>query len=228
MIRKSDFIASTPIAQVSSRVKSLTISPDGNTLAGGNEEGHVVLWDLNNNNEERQLYRSEKVPVSAISFSNDGKLLVFGDETGVLTIWDLDAKRVLKKLPGHESDITDLEFNADNSLLASTSRDGTARLWIMENLNDLPIELDDHGKGIESEGWVWSVSFSPDGESLVTGAGDSNIRIWPVKPEGMANEICNYISENMMNSTWVAYVADNIDYQYTCEGKPMREEQSVE
>lgn len=228
VIRKSDFTSSSPIAQVSSRVKSLTISPDGNVLAGGNEEGHVVLWDLNNNNEERQLYRTENVPVSAITFSNDGKLLAFGDETGVLTIWDLDAKRTLKKLPGHESDITDLEFNGDNSLLATTSRDGTARLWIMENLNDLPIELDDHGKGIESEGWVWSVSFSPDGESLVTGAGDSNIRIWPVKPEGMANEICSYISENMMNSTWVAYVAEDIKYQYTCEGKPMREEQSVE
>ncbi|MEQ6119292.1 High-affnity carbon uptake protein Hat/HatR [Reichenbachiella sp. MALMAid0571] len=228
VIRKSDFIASTPIAQVSSRVKSLTISPDGSILAGGNEEGHVVIWDLNNNNEERQLYRTEKVPVSAISFSNDGKLLVFGDETGVLTIWDLDAKRVLKKISGHESDITDLEFNADNSLLASTSRDGTARLWIMENLNDLPIELDDHGKGIESEGWVWSVSFSPDGKSLVTGAGDSNIRIWPVKPDGMADEICNYISENMMKSIWVAYVAEDIEYQYTCEGKPIREEQSIE
>lgn len=230
VVWKSDFIASTPIAQVASRVKSLTISPGGNILAGGNEEGHILLWDLKNNNEERQLYRTEKVSISAITFSNDGQLLVFGDESGIVTIWDLEGKKVLKKMPGHESDITDLEFNADNSLLASTSRDGTAKLWIMNDLNDLPIELDDHGDGIESEKWVWSVSFNPDGKSLVTGAGDSNIRLWPVKPDGMADEICNYISENMMQSIWEAYVAkiDDIPYQFTCEGKQMKAEETIE
>ncbi len=228
VIRRSDFNTTTPLAQVSSRIKSLAISPDGNTLAGGNEDGHVVLWDLNNNNEERQLFRNENVPITAINFSNDGNLLVFGDESGLVTIWDMEAKRTLKKMPGHESNITDLEFNFDDSLLASTSRDGTARLWIMDNLNDLPIELDDHGNGIESEGWVWSVSFNPDGKSLVTGAGDSNIRLWPVHPGQMADEICNYISENMMKSTWVAYVAEDIDYRYTCEGKPMKQEETVE
>ncbi|MFY0654747.1 MAG: High-affnity carbon uptake protein Hat/HatR [Cyclobacteriaceae bacterium] len=224
-VRLNDFSTNTTIAQVSTRIKALAISPDGKTLAGGNEEGNVVLWDMENGYQERQLYNMDKNPISAITFSSDGSTLVFGDDTGTLVVWDLDKRSIIKKLTGHESDITDLQFNADNSLLASTSRDGTARLWIMENLNDLPIELDDHSKGIEAERWVWSVSFNPQGEYLVTGAGDAKIRRWPVKPNAMADEICSYITENMSQSTWEAYVADDIDYSYACEGKPKKEEQ---
>lgn len=225
VIRKNDFSTNTTIAQVSARVKTLSISPDGTRLAGGNEEGHIMLWDLANGNQEKRLHRIENTPISSIEFSNDGKLLAFGDQTGNVTIWDLESSVKVKTLTGHESDVTDLEFNKDDDLLASTSRDGTARLWIMGDLNELPIELDDHSKGQEAERWVWAVSFNPDGQSLVTGAGDAKIRTWPVKPNDMADEICNYVNQNMSQSTWEAYVAKNIDYRYACEGKPKHEEE---
>ncbi|MFT7034612.1 MAG: WD40 repeat protein/energy-coupling factor transporter ATP-binding protein EcfA2 [Cyclobacteriaceae bacterium] len=225
-IRKNDFSTNTIIAQVSSRVKTLSISPDGQRLAGGNEEGHIMLWDLANENQEKTLHRTENTPISSIEFSNDGKLLAFGDQTGNVTLWNLEKSIREKTFTGHESDITDLEFNKDDGLLASTSRDGTARLWIMADYNELPIELDDHGKGQESERWVWSVSFNPDGQSLVTGAGDAKIRAWPVKPNAMADEICNYVNQNMSQSTWEAYVAKNIPYQYACEGKAKHEEEA--
>ena len=222
IIRKNDFVSSTQIAKVTARVKTLTISPDGTRLAGGNEGGHIMLWDLTDGNHEKMLHRINNTPISSIEFSKDGKLLAFGDQSGNITIWDLENSVRHAKLTGHQSDVTDLEFNKDDKLLASTSRDGTARLWIMEDLNELPIELDDHSKGQESERWVWSVSFSPDGQSLVTGAGDAKIRNWPVKPHTMADEICNYVSENMLKSTWDAYVATDIEYRYACEGKPMK------
>lgn len=221
VIRMNNFSSNTQVAKVSSRVKTLAISPDGKTLAGGTENGNVLLWDLDGGeNSERELYVQRGKSVSAITFSNDGELLVFGDEDGSLKIWNLKEKALTKTLSGHSSMVTDVEFNQDNSLLASTSYDGTANVWTMAYLNDLPIILDDHGVGTENAKWVWSASFNPDGNSLVTGAGDGNIRLWPVKADDMANEICQYISSNMSQSTWNAYVAENIDYRETCEGLP--------
>jgi WD40 repeat protein len=220
VIRLNDFNTNTEIAKVSSRVKALAISPDGKTLAGGTEGGDVLLWDLSNQNEQRQLYDQKGSSVSAIAFSSDGKQLVYGDDQGSLKVWNLVEKSLTKTLTGHSSLVTDLKFNSDNTLLASSSYDGTANIWVMQYLNDLPIVLDDHGTGTESKKWVWSVSFNPDGKSLVTGAGDSNIRIWPIAPTDMANEICTYLTANMSETTWDAYVSEDIDHRDTCEGLP--------
>ena len=35
---------------------------------------------------------------------------------------------------------------------------------------------------IESDAWVWSVAFSPDGETLASGSRDNTVRLWGVRP----------------------------------------------
>ncbi|MGL1889164.1 MAG: High-affnity carbon uptake protein Hat/HatR [Reichenbachiella sp.] len=225
VIRISDFTNNVEFARVSSRVKSLAISPDGRYLAGGSESGSVYLWDMENNNEQTSLYVQQGAAVSAVAFSTDGTQIAFGDEEGDIVLWDLEDNRVIKKLTGHSATITDLEYSKDNSLLASGSLDGTAKLWIMEFLNDLPIELDDHSAKY-NEKWVWSVSFSPDGNYLMTGAGDGIIRHWPTQPDELALMICenDLIDGNLNDSEWDAYVGDDIDYEETCFGLPKRSE----
>lgn len=93
-------------------------------------------------------------------------------------------------------------------------------------LNDLPINLDDHGRGTGSRQWVWSLSFAPDGQSLMTGAGDGIIRYWPTQPDDMASEMCGYdvITANMSQNTWDAYVGEDIEYRFTCEELPKRKD----
>ncbi|MEM7296737.1 MAG: High-affnity carbon uptake protein Hat/HatR [Bacteroidota bacterium] len=224
VIRRNDFNRNTELARVSSRVKALAISPDGRFLAGGSESGSVLLWDLTNENEETTIYVQQGSAVQSLAFSNDGKLLAFGNEEGRIVIWNMENSSRYGSLRGHGSAVSDLEFNADNSLLASSGYDGNSKLWVMENLNDLPIKLDDHGQGAGSRKWVFSVSFSPDGKAIMTGAGDGLIRFWPTHPDDMAEAMCGHpkVQNNMSQSTWAAFVADNIDYQETCEGLPQR------
>ncbi|MBU2912483.1 High-affnity carbon uptake protein Hat/HatR [Reichenbachiella agariperforans] len=228
VVRLHDFNKSVEVARVTSRVKSLTISPDGRYLAGGSDAGSVYLWDLKNDFEESSLYVQQGASVSAVAFSNDGNVLAFGDDDGDIVLWDLVANRTIKKLTSHSASITELDFNEDNSLLASSSLDGTAKIWVMEYLNDLPINLDDHESldNAGNKGWVWTVQFAPDGKHLMTGAGDGIIRWWPTEPDEMAQAICGYevIDENLSETTWAAYVGEGIDYEYTCEGLPKRQE----
>lgn len=226
VIRKNDFNSSVEIARVASRVKALALSPDGRFLAGGSESGSVYLWDLENDNEESSLYIKGGAPVHSISFNTDGKIIAIGDEDGDVILWDLEESKQKRRLTGHDAKVTDLEFSADNSLLASTSFDGTARIWVMEYLNDLPIVLDDHGTGRGSKKWVWSAAFSPDGKTLMTGAGDGIIRYWPTHPDEMAEQICGdpKLAHNLSQNSWNAYVGEDIDYEETCEGKPQRED----
>lgn len=226
VIRMNDFNSNVEIAKVASRVNALALSPDGRYLAGGSDSGDVYLWDLDNENEETSLYIKDGAAVHSVSFNKDGKILAIGDRDGDIILWDLEESKRIRRLTGHNAKITDLEFSDDNSLLASTSFDGTARIWVMESLNDLPIVLDDHGTGSGSKRWVWSSAFSPDGQTLMTGAGDGIIRYWPTHPDEMAENICGdpKVAHNLSQNSWNAYVGDDIEYEETCEGKPKRED----
>ena len=226
VIRKNNFESNTEIARVASRVKALALSPDGRYLAGGSDSGSVYLWDLENENEEKSLYIKGGVPVHSITFNQKGNIIAIGDEEGDVILWDLKEAKQIRRLTGHTAKISDLEFSNDDTLLASTSFDGTARIWVMEHLNDLPLVLDDHGTGRGSAKWVWSVAFSPDGKTLMTGAGDGIIRYWPTHPDEMAENICSdpQVAHNLSENSWRAYVGAGTDYKETCEGKPKRED----
>ncbi len=219
-IKKSDFSNTVTIGTFTQRMKSLAVSPDGGTLAGGNEEGNVLLWDLESPSQEpRTIYvrrdeqRNINNPVSAVEFNRDGSILAFGDELGNVVLYDMEEEAEIRTLTNHAARVTDIEFSHNNQLLATTSTDKTADVWNMAELNDLPIVLPDHGD------WVWGVSFNPDNEHLVTAGRDGNVRLWPTKPDEFAAQLCGHerVGRNMVDTEWAQYVGEDIEYKITCD-----------
>jgi WD40 repeat protein len=60
-------------------------------------------------------------------------------------------------------------------LLASGSWDKTVRLWPVDQPSATPVILTGHTSK------VFSVAFTPDGNTIVSGSADGTIRLWDVQ-----------------------------------------------
>lgn len=198
------------IIESESKINAISISPDSKNIVLGTQDGNVAIYSLDNLSEPKALTLNEKNAITALDYNNDGSWLVIGDSKGNIKVWDAQKLQEIENLPGHRSRIYDIEFNPNNNLMASSSLDGTVKLWDCTNLNNQPIELKDH------ESWVLSIAFSPDGKYLVTTSNKKDrILIWPTKSEYIAPEVISRLDRNMTIDEWNTYVATDIKYEKT-------------
>jgi hypothetical protein len=66
---------------------------------------------------------------------------------------------------------------------------------------------------------VESVAFSPDGNIIVSGAGDNTLRLWPTFPD--ASAMCAKLTTNMNHQQWRDWVSPDIDYIKVCPDLPV-------
>ena len=157
-----DVASGEPIATLgghTGEVWSVTFSPDGTMLAsaGGTFDNTVKLWDVDSGEPIASLEGHTDV-VSSVAFLSDGTRLAAGSGLTIL-LWDVDNGDQITILEGHA-------LSSDGTRLAVVSEDaGTILLWDMET-REIIATLEKH-----ENYWFNSVSFSPDGTRLASGAG---------------------------------------------------------
>ena len=123
-------------------LEAVAFSPCGSVIVGG-MHNELRVWDATTYellmailppHECRQPF--------ALTFSSCGRYFATGSwwyagEKAPIELWEVDTRGNIATLerfatlPGHPTDIQDLAFSPDNTLLASASFDGTILLWDM-------------------------------------------------------------------------------------------------
>ena len=157
-------------------------SPDGSRLAVPLrfEEPTAVVMDATTG-EEAFTLQGHEWEVHNVAWSPDGRWLATASWDNTARIWDAGTGDVRFTLHGHTGFVVWADWNPDSTRLVTGSDDGTAKLWeVTESGTRELLTLSAQG----TTGGV-TVSFSPDGERVMTGDNAlTAAKIWDVSLAG--------------------------------------------
>lgn len=102
-------------------------------LATGGDDNKVVLWNLTDGRTDYiHIMEGHEGSIFALKFSPDDKYIATGGFDKTARIWEASTGRCIAIMQGHTASITGVEFIPTQPgflALATTSEDGTLRLW---------------------------------------------------------------------------------------------------
>jgi WD40 repeat protein/tRNA A-37 threonylcarbamoyl transferase component Bud32 len=150
-------------------VNAVAFSPDGKLLATGSDDYKAHLWEVDTQKPHRPPWQ-HSARVMSVAFSPAGTILAVGGGSGA-AFWHLQTGDNPYPSVSHETGVNCVAYSRDGKLVATSSFEGTARLWQADAV------LPPHDP-LALTTPVWSAAFSPDGKLLATGSQDRRLCIW--------------------------------------------------
>ncbi len=148
----------------SGRIADIAFTPDSQTIASGEENGTISLWDVSIGIHKKTLRKDRIRSLSSLTFIDNGQTLVSAADDYLLDFWDVATGKLQKSL--NRTLIRDLPrdttaFSQDGMKLAGESLTKEIMLW--------DVLTGEHSQFVlEYENHVSEFRFSPDGKKLAS------------------------------------------------------------
>jgi serine/threonine protein kinase len=125
-------------------------------------------------------YGWHRKPINAIELSSDGQFLISGDDGGTVALWNLAMPQPIATYCTHHA-IWAVAIDPSRKYIASGDKNrriqvrrGDAVMTSLRELHPDLSNLDSHS------GFIYALSFSPDGKMLVSGGAEGQVRLWDI------------------------------------------------
>ena len=218
-------------------IVAIDIAENGKLLATGSADHTLRIWTLHALSAPPTIITDYPDGIRHVKFTDDGELLAVAGWSEDIYVWDtIDVVRPRPPyiLKGHTQWITSIDIDPEGEWLASSSHDGSVRLWDLDTLFDLntterELELDEINliraqrlsqsanltQSIilsSGEGHADNVRFSTDNQWLISTNSNYVTNMWHLDNTSLMEAACRSAGRALLdNSTeWQQYFPDEI------------------
>jgi len=187
-----------------SYVGTVAYSPNGAKIASGSNDKTIRIRNTQTGERLAQPLLHDDF-VRSVVWSPDNRLLISACENGQICFWSAPTGAQLgSPLQAHRNAINCMAISPSGSLLASASRDHTARLWST-------VTRQPFGRVLQHSDKVYTVAFSPNGQFVATGGREKIVFLWDISQEdGIATHV---VSVSPLHAAPSLPFADVVDQQ---------------
>ena len=109
-------------------INSVKFTPDGSRIVSASNDGTLKLWDSTTGVELLSLQMDPDIGLESVDFSPDGTRIVAGCTDDAIRLWDSYSGSLKHDLKGHNAEVSNATFNADDTMILSESLDNAGKV----------------------------------------------------------------------------------------------------
>lgn len=116
-------------------IKSVKFSNNGEYLAYGSEDGRLVIWDMEKDEQVQPVLTGFRAPITDIEFSPNDRLVLGTSSNSQVRVWDMDNPFDLPIVledyngVGDQGWVNDADFSPDGKFFVTAAGDGNIRRY---------------------------------------------------------------------------------------------------
>ncbi|KID85268.1 Pfs, NACHT and WD domain protein [Metarhizium guizhouense ARSEF 977] len=209
---------SRPLENDTEKINGICFSPDSKSMASCSTDGTIKVWDITSDAPAHTLRCVPVSPYASLDFSAHGLRFAAAEKSypaSSIEVWNWNIQGTgydtLQQIMSCQSKpVLSLSYSPTEQFLMSSSTDGVARIWDLENASlpilDVPERAGDVIQHVKHESRVCSVTISASGKLIASASSDGQIHIWN-GCTGRHKKPLD-VGEEHHSITWLAFSAD--------------------